>query len=69
MSDDYEDLSEKHDTINKTIDSVADISSATAPSFSNVTSNAEEAVKVITDLEEKHKYRRCLPNKGFASSD
>jgi len=49
VSDDYEELSEKHDTVNETIDSVADISSATAPSFSNVTSNAEEAVKVITD--------------------
>jgi len=53
VSDDYEELSEKHDTVNEIIDSVADISSATAPSFSKVTSNAEEAVKVITDLEEK----------------
>ncbi|HLQ97663.1 MAG TPA: T7SS effector LXG polymorphic toxin [Candidatus Dormibacteraeota bacterium] len=53
VSDDYEELSEKQDTINGTIDNVADISSATAPSFSKVTSNAEEAVKVITDLEEK----------------
>src|SRR5690625_3733175 len=53
VSDDYEELSEKQDTINETIDNVADISSATAPNFSKVTSNAEEAVKVITDLEEK----------------
>jgi len=53
VSDDYEELNEKQDTVNETIDSVADISSATAPKFSNVTSNAEEAVKVITDLEEK----------------
>src|SRR5690625_3720183 len=53
VSDDYEELSENQDTINETIDNVADISSATAPSFSKVTSNAEEAVKVITDLEEK----------------
>src|SRR5699024_11368265 len=53
VSDDYEELSEDQDTINGTIDNVADISSATAPSFSKVTSNAEEAVKVITDLEEK----------------
>src|SRR5699024_8998407 len=53
VSDHYEELSEKQDTINETIHSVADVSSATAPSFSQVTSNAEEAVKVITDLEEK----------------
>jgi len=53
VSDDYEKLNEKQDMVNETIDSVADISSATAPSFSKVTSNAEEAVKVITDLEEK----------------
>src|SRR5690625_1445514 len=53
VSDDYEKLNEKQDTVNDTIDSVADISSATTPKFSNVTSNAEEAVKTITDLEEK----------------
>src|SRR5699024_7745631 len=53
VSDDYEKLNEKQDMVYENIDSVADISSATAPSFSKVTSNAEEAVKVITDLEEK----------------
>ncbi|MGY0691181.1 T7SS effector LXG polymorphic toxin [Virgibacillus sp. FSP13] len=53
VDEDYEQLDSEHQSVNETINSVADISSATAPSFSTVTSDENEVIETITDLNEK----------------
>ncbi|WP_158701618.1 T7SS effector LXG polymorphic toxin [Lentibacillus sp. Marseille-P4043] len=49
----YEELNFEHQVINRTISSVADITSATTPNFSPVTNDENEVIEEITDLEDK----------------
>jgi uncharacterized protein YukE len=50
--DNYENVNAERQSINRTINNVADISSVAAPVFSSVTNDKNEAVETIFDLEE-----------------
>jgi uncharacterized protein YukE len=52
VDDEYENINGERQSINRTINDVADISSVTAPVFSSVTNDKNEAVETIFDMEE-----------------
>lgn len=52
IDDEYENLNSERQSINRTLNDVADISSVAAPVFSSVTNDKNEAVETIFDLEE-----------------
>ncbi|GAB3799624.1 T7SS effector LXG polymorphic toxin [Virgibacillus kimchii] len=52
IDDEYENINAERQSINRTLNNVADISSVAAPVFSSVTNDKNEAVETIFDLEE-----------------